>query len=123
VGGWHGEGGEIAVVGELLMDLSHWGQSRVAEGRHRAARPGLGPWAALRSRPRVALSSAQAPAVYGGPRPPGNTGAGSAAHDGSDDPTWNRGPGSGESSRPPATRRIVEAVWGWSYAVIELSFN
>jgi hypothetical protein len=26
------------------MDLSHWGQSRDAEGRHRAARPGLGTW-------------------------------------------------------------------------------
>ena len=26
------------------MDLSHWGQSRDAEGRHHAARPGLGPW-------------------------------------------------------------------------------
>ena len=80
MGGWHGEGGEIAAVGELLMDLSHWGQSRDAEGRHRAARPGLGPWVgAVGSRPRVALSSAQAPAVYRGPRPPGNAGAGSAA--------------------------------------------
>ena len=48
MGGWHGEGGEIATVGELLMDLSHWGQSRDAEGRHRAARPGLGPWVGAR---------------------------------------------------------------------------
>src|SRR5436305_1541668 len=41
--------------------------------------PVLAPGSALRSRPRVALSSAQAPAVYRGPRPPGNAGAGSAA--------------------------------------------
>ena len=85
--------------------------------------PVLAPGSALGSRPRVALSSAQAPAVYRGPRPPGNAGAGSAAHDGSEDPTWNRGPGSGENSRTLATRRIVEAVWGWAYAVIELSCN
>jgi len=85
--------------------------------------PVLAPGSALGSRPRVALSSAQAPAVYRGPRPPGNAGAGSAAHDGSEDPTWNRGPGSGESSRTLATRRIVEAAWGWAYAVIELSCN
>ena len=41
--------------------------------------PVLAPGSALGSRPRVALSSAQAPAVYRGPRPPGNAGAGSAA--------------------------------------------
>src|SRR5271166_2583796 len=41
--------------------------------------PVLAPGSALRSRPRVALSSAQAPAVYRGPRPPGNAGTGSAA--------------------------------------------
>src|SRR3954467_5269960 len=46
--GGHGEGGEVVAVGELLMDLSHWGQSRDAEGRHRAARPGLGPWVGAR---------------------------------------------------------------------------
>src|SRR5262245_60931881 len=83
--------------------------------------PVLASGSALGSRPRVARSSAQAPAVYRGPRPPGNAGAGSAAHDGSEDPTWNRGPGSGESSRTLATRRMVEAAWGWAYAVIELS--
>ncbi len=44
MGRWYGEGGEIAAVGERLMDLSHWGQSRDAKGRHRAARPGLGTW-------------------------------------------------------------------------------
>jgi hypothetical protein len=31
-------------VGRLLMDLSLYGQSRDAEGRHPAARPGLGAW-------------------------------------------------------------------------------
>src|SRR5215475_2716132 len=41
--------------------------------------PVLAPGSALGSRPRVALSSAQAPAVYRGSRPPGNVGAGSAA--------------------------------------------
>src|SRR3954452_15578434 len=41
--------------------------------------PVLAPGSALGSRPRVALSSAQVPAVYRGPRPPGNAGAGSAA--------------------------------------------
>src|SRR5271157_726362 len=40
--------------------------------------PVLAPGSALRSRPRVALSSAQAPEVYQGPRPPGNAGTGSA---------------------------------------------
>jgi hypothetical protein len=40
--GWSGEGGEVVAVERLLMDLSRWGQSRDAEGRHRAARPGLG---------------------------------------------------------------------------------
>src|SRR6516162_5129731 len=46
------------------MDLSLLGQSRWAVGRHRAALSGLGPWSALRSRPRVALSSAQVSSVY-----------------------------------------------------------
>jgi hypothetical protein len=41
--------------------------------------PVLAPGSALGSRPRVALSSAQVPTVYRGPRPPGNAGAGSAA--------------------------------------------
>jgi hypothetical protein len=76
VGGWPGEGGELVAVGELLMDLSRWGQSRDAEGRRPAARPGLGTWSALGSRPRVALSSAQAPPVYLGPRPTGHSGLG-----------------------------------------------
>ena len=71
--GWPGGGGEVVAVGKLLMDLSRWGQSRDAEGRRPAARP---PGSALGSRPRVALSSAQAPPVYSGPRPPGNSGMG-----------------------------------------------
>ena len=41
--------------------------------------PVLAPGSALGSRPRVALSSAQAPAVYRGPRPPGNAGLGQPA--------------------------------------------
>src|SRR6516225_5161729 len=41
-------GGELVAVGKLSMDLSLHGQSRDAEGRHRAARPGLGPWVGAR---------------------------------------------------------------------------
>src|SRR3954452_15521034 len=48
------------------MDLSLSGQSRKAVGRHPAALSGLGPWSALGSRPRVALSSAQVSRVYSG---------------------------------------------------------
>src|SRR3954468_9020138 len=48
------------------MDLSLSGQSRKAVGRHPAALSGLGPWSALGSRPRVALSSAQVSSVYSG---------------------------------------------------------
>src|SRR3954447_26462524 len=48
------------------MDLSLSGQSREAVGRHRAALSGLGPWSALGSRPRVALSSAQVSSVDSG---------------------------------------------------------
>jgi hypothetical protein len=55
------------------MDLSLWGQSRKAGERHRAALPVLAPGTALRSRPRVALSSAQALSVYWEPRPPHNS--------------------------------------------------
>jgi hypothetical protein len=35
-------------VGRLLMDLSHCGQSRDAEGRRPAAHPGLGTWVGAR---------------------------------------------------------------------------
>ena len=59
MGGWPGEGGEIAAVGGRFMDLSHRGQSRDAEGRHPAARPGLGPWV-----------GAQVPGAPGLPYPP-----------------------------------------------------
>src|SRR3954453_19738968 len=48
------------------MDLSLSGQSRKAVGRHRAALSGLGPWSALGSRPRVALSSDQVSSFYPG---------------------------------------------------------
>jgi hypothetical protein len=55
------------------MDLSLWGQSRKAGERHRAALPVLAPGTALGSRPRVALSSAQAFSVYCEPRSRGNS--------------------------------------------------
>jgi hypothetical protein len=79
VGGWYGEGGEIAAVGERLMDLSHWGQSRDAEGRHRAAHPGLDPWVGAQvASPRCPILRPGSCSVSG-PRPPGNAGTGSAA--------------------------------------------
>jgi hypothetical protein len=43
-----GEGRKVVAVGRPSMDLSRWGQSRDAEGRHPAARPGLGPWVGAR---------------------------------------------------------------------------
>ena len=48
-------------VGKLLMDLSHRGQSRDAEGRHRAARPGLGTWVGAR------VASPRCPILRPGP--------------------------------------------------------
>jgi hypothetical protein len=43
-------------IQEVRMDLSLSGQSREAEGRHRAARPGLGPWVGARvASPRRAI--------------------------------------------------------------------
>jgi hypothetical protein len=64
-----------------------------AEGRRPAARPGLGPWVgALRSRPRVALSSAQAPPVCWARRPPGNSGLGRRSRDGGRGFAWDRVP-------------------------------
>jgi hypothetical protein len=96
------------------MDLSHWGQSRDAEGRHRAARPGLGTWV-----------GAQVPGAPGLPYPPPRhlqcigdhghramPGLGQPLARRGEDPTWNRGPGSGDGSRTLATRRMVNAVWG-----------
>ena len=115
MGGWYGEGGEIAAVGERLMDLSHWGQSRDAEGRHRAARPGLGPWVGAQvASPRCPILRPGSCSVSG------TTATGqcrdwvSRSHDGAEDPTWNCGPGSGDGSRTLATRRMVDAVWGWA---------
>src|SRR5262249_38108789 len=43
-----GEGRQVMAGGRLSMDLSRWGQSRDAEGRPPAARPGLGPWVGAR---------------------------------------------------------------------------
>ena len=66
MGGWPGEGGEVVAVGELLMDLSHWGQSRDAEGRHPAARPGLGPWVGARvASPRCPILRPGSSSVFG----------------------------------------------------------
>ena len=106
------------------MDLLHWGQSRDAEGRHRAARPGLGTWVGARvASPRGPLLRPGSCSVSG----PTVTGQCRSwvgrVHDGAEDLPWNCGAGSGERSRTRATRRIVAAVWGWAYAVIESSCN
>jgi hypothetical protein len=58
--------------------------------------PVLAPGSALGSRPRVALSSAQAPPVYSAPRPPGNPGL--------DRPLARRGRGIRPGSRAWARR-------------------
>ena len=104
------------------MDLSHWGQSRDAEGRHRAARPGLGP------RVGAQVASPRCPILRPGScRVSGTTATGqwrgwvSRSHDGTENPIWYCGPGSGDGSRTLATRRMVEAVWGWAYTIIESS--
>jgi hypothetical protein len=66
VGGWPGEGGELVAVGKLLMDLSRRGQSRDAEGRHPAARPGLGTWVGARvASPRRPILRPGSSSVFG----------------------------------------------------------
>jgi hypothetical protein len=66
VGGWPGEGSELVAVGKLLMDLSRWGQSRDAEGRHPAARPGLGTWVGARvASPRGPILRPGSSSVFG----------------------------------------------------------
>jgi hypothetical protein len=102
------------------MDLSHWGQSRDAEGRHRAARPGLGP------RVGAQVASPRCPILRPGScRVSGTTATGqwrgwvSRSHDGTENPIGNCGPGSGDGPRTLATRRMADAVWGWMYRIIE----
>ena len=119
VGGWHGEGGEIAAVGELLMDLSHWGQSRDAEGRHRAARPGLGPWVGAR------VASPRCPILRPGSSSVSRTTA--TGQSGLGQPARKTGqknsPGTAGQDQEDvpgtlATRRIVDVVRGsdvWRY--------
>jgi hypothetical protein len=64
--GWSGEGGEVVAVGRLLMDLSRRGQSRDAEGRHRAARPGLGTRVGARvASPRCPILRPGSSSVFG----------------------------------------------------------
>ena len=64
--GWPGGGGEVVAVGKLLMDLSRWGQSRDAEGRRPAARPGLGTWVGARvASPRCPILRPGSSRVFG----------------------------------------------------------
>src|SRR3954463_11956918 len=59
-------GGEVVAVGKLGMDLSRWGQSRDAEGRRPAARPGLGPWVGARvASPRCPILRPGSSSVFG----------------------------------------------------------
>ena len=61
------------------MDLSHWGQSRDAEGRHPAARPGLGTWVGARvASPRCPILRPGSSSVWG-TMTTWQSGAGSAA--------------------------------------------
>jgi hypothetical protein len=120
VSGEHRESGEVVAIGEMLMDLSHRGQFRDAEGRLPAARPGLGTWVGAQvASPRCPILRPSICSVSG------TTATGqcrdwvSRSHDRGEDPTWNRGPGSGDGSRTLATRRMVDAVWGWAYRIIE----
>src|SRR5262245_66462712 len=63
-----GEGRQVVAVGGLSMDLSRWGQSRDAEGRHPAARPGLGPWVGARvAPPRGPILRPGSSSVFGTP--------------------------------------------------------
>ena len=95
------------------------------KARHdRAARPGLGPWVGAQ------VASPRGPILRPGScRGAGTTATGpcrggvSRTHDGAEDPPENCGPGSGARSRILATGRMVDAVWGWTYAVIESSCN
>src|SRR6516165_9446358 len=48
-------------IRKFLIDLSLYGQSRDAEGRHRAAHPGLGPWVGAR------VASPRCPILRPGP--------------------------------------------------------
>ena len=95
------------------MDLSHWGQSRDAEGRHRAARPGLGPWVGARvASPRRPILRPGSCSVSGTTATGQCRGWVSRSHDGTENPIWNCGPGSGDGSRALATRRMVDAGRG-----------
>jgi hypothetical protein len=85
--------------------------------------PVLAPGSALGSRPRVALSSAQAPPVDSGPRPSGNSGLGRLlARLGRrvrlELPARTR-----RTSKALTPRRIVGAVRGSMYGVFDLSYS
>ena len=119
MGGGHGESGEVVAVGDLLMDLSHRGQSRDAEGRHPAARPGLGPWVGARvASPRCPILRPGSSSVFG-------TTATRQFRAGS--PARKTGPRDSpgtacldqeevQGSLPP--RRIGAVVWGSTYCVL-----
>jgi hypothetical protein len=105
------------------MDLSHWGQSRDAEGRHRAARPGLGPWDGARvASPRCPILRPGSSSVLGttatrqfrAGSPAGKTGRGIRLGS----RAWAR-----RMSKGPYPRRIGAVVRGSTYCVLRPSHN
>ena len=116
MGGWHGEGGEVVAVGKLSMDLSRWGQSRDAEGRRRAARPGLGPWVGARvASPRCPILRPGSSSVFGTTATRQFRAGSPARKTGPRRFAWDCVPGPGGWSKDPSpTRRIVAAVRGSS---------
>ena len=119
MGGWPGEGGEVVAVGELLMDLSRRGQSRDAEGRRPAARPGLG---------TLGRRSGRVPAL---PYPPPRLlqcirdhghlaipGWVARSQDGAEEFAWDRVPGPGGCHKDPRPREDCRRGAGfdvWRY--------
>jgi hypothetical protein len=119
-----GEGRQVVAVGGLSMDLSRWGQSRDAQGRHPAARPGLGTWVGARvASPRCPILRPGSSSVLG-TMTTWQSGARSAARKVREpDPARDRAPGSGGGSRSLTERGIVGAVRGSVYCVIYSAFD
>ena len=85
------------------MDLSRRGQSRDAEGRHPAARPGLGPWVGARvASPRCPILRPGSSSVFGHHGHPAIPGWVARSQDGAEEFAWDRVPGPGGCTRIPA---------------------
>src|SRR6516225_6672259 len=105
------------------MDLSLLGQSRDAEGRHPAARPGLGPWVGARvASPRCPILRPGSSSVLG-TMTTWQSGARSAARKAREPDPPGTAPGSGGGSRTLTERGVVGAVRGSVYYVIYSAFD